>query len=89
MLELQLQQCSSNEQSGLISFGMHWLDLLEVQGTQESSPAPQLKTAILWRPAFSVVQLSRPGMTTGRAPALTARTFVGDVSAFNTLSRLV
>ena len=31
----------SNEYSGLISFRMHWLDLLEVQGTQESSQAPQ------------------------------------------------
>ena len=27
----------SNEYSGLISFGMDWLDLLAVQGTQESS----------------------------------------------------
>ena len=33
----------SNEYSGLISFRMHWLDLLEVQGTQESSPTPQFK----------------------------------------------
>ena len=28
----------SNEYSGLISFRMDWLDLLAVQGTQESSP---------------------------------------------------
>ena len=28
----------SNEYSGLISFRMHWLDILAVQGTQESSP---------------------------------------------------
>ena len=36
----------SNENSGLISFRMDWLDLLAVQGTlnsQESSPAPQFK----------------------------------------------
>ena len=33
----------SNEYSGLISFRMDWLDLLAVQGTQESSPAPQFK----------------------------------------------
>ena len=32
-----------DECSGLISFRMDWLDLLAVQGTQESSPAPQLK----------------------------------------------
>ena len=34
----------SNEHSGLISFRMDWLDLLAVQGTQESSPTPQFKT---------------------------------------------
>ena len=34
----------SNEYSGLISFRMDWLDLLVVQGTQESSPTPQFKS---------------------------------------------
>ena len=34
----------SNEYSGLISFRIDWLDLLAVQGTQESSPTPQLKS---------------------------------------------
>ena len=34
----------SNEYSGLISSRMEWLDLLAVQGTQESSPIPQLKS---------------------------------------------
>ena len=33
----------SKEISGLISFRMDWLDLLAVQGTQESSPTPQFK----------------------------------------------
>ena len=33
----------SNEYSGLISFRMDWLDLLAVQGTLKSSPAPQFK----------------------------------------------
>ena len=33
----------SNEYSGLISFRINWLDLLAVQGTQESSPTPQFK----------------------------------------------
>ena len=32
-----------NEYSGLISFNIDWFDLLAVQGTQEFSPAPQLK----------------------------------------------
>ena len=34
----------SNENSGLITFRIDWLDLLAVQGTQESSPTPQLKS---------------------------------------------
>ena len=34
----------SKEIPGLISFRMDWLDLLAVQGTQESSPAPQFKS---------------------------------------------
>ena len=34
----------SNEYSGLISFKMDWLDLLAVQGTLKSSPAPQFKS---------------------------------------------
>ena len=34
-----------NEYSGLISFRIDWLDLLDVQGdTQESSPAPKFKS---------------------------------------------
>ena len=34
----------SNGYSGLISFRIDWLDLLAVQGTQESSPTPQFKS---------------------------------------------
>ena len=34
----------SNEYSGLISFRISWLDLLAVQGTLKSSPAPQFKS---------------------------------------------
>ena len=34
----------SNEYSGLISFRIDWLDLLAVQGTQGSSPTPQVKS---------------------------------------------
>ena len=35
---------ASSEYSGLISFRMDWLDLLAVQGTQDSSPTSQFKT---------------------------------------------
>ena len=34
----------SNEHPGLISFRMDWLDLLAVQGTQESYSAPQFRS---------------------------------------------
>ena len=34
----------SNEYSGLVSYRMDWLDLLAVQGTQESPPTPQFKS---------------------------------------------
>ena len=34
----------SNKNPGLISFRMDWLDLLAVQGTQESSPTPRFKS---------------------------------------------
>ena len=34
----------SNEYSGLSSFRMDWFDLLAVQGTLKSSPAPQFKS---------------------------------------------
>ena len=34
----------SSEYSGLVSFRMGWLDLLAVQGTQESSPTLQFKS---------------------------------------------
>ena len=36
-----------------------------------------------------MVQLSHPYMTTGKTIDLTRHTFVGNVSAFNMLSRLV
>ena len=81
-----------NEHSGLISFGMNWMDLLAVQGTlksllQHHSP----KASILLRSAFFIVQLSHPYMTTGKTIALTRWTFVGKVMSllFNMLSRLV
>ena len=47
--------------SGLISFRMHWLDLLAVQGTLKSLlQHHSLKASILRRSAFFTVQLSHP-----------------------------
>ena len=82
----------SNKYSGLISFGMDWLDLLAVQGTLKSLlQHHSSKASILWCSAFFTVQLSHPNMTTGKTIALTRRTFAGKVMSllFNKLSRLV
>ena len=60
----------SNVYSGLISFRIDWFDLLAVQGTQESSPAPQFKSINFQCSAFFMVQLSHLYMT-GKTIALT------------------
>ena len=81
----------SNAHPGLISFMMHWLDFLAVQGNFKSllqyhSP----KASIFQHSAFFTVQLSHPYMTTGKTIALTRQTFVNKVMSllFNMLSRL-
>ena len=82
----------SNEHTGLISFRMDWLDLLAVQGTLKSLlQHHSSKASILCYSAFFTVQLSHPYMTTGKAIALTRRTFAGKVMSLllNMLSRLV
>ena len=51
----------SNEYSGLISFRIDWLDLLAVQGIQESSPTAQFKSisslvlSLLYGPALTSI----------------------------------
>ena len=80
----------SNEYPGLISFRINWLDLLTVQGTLKSFlQHHNSKASILQFSAFFMVQLSHLYITTGKTIALTTRIFVGNVSAFNKLSRLV
>ena len=57
----------SNEYSGLTSFRMDWLDLLEVQGTLKSLfQHHNSKVSILWCSALFMVQLSHPYITTGK-----------------------
>ena len=64
----------SNEQPGLISFRMDWLDFFTVQGTLKSLLQHQSsKASIFRRSAFFTVQLSHPYMTTGKTIALTRR----------------
>ena len=54
----------SNEYSRLISFRMHWFDLLAVQGTLKSLLQPHSsKASILRCSVFFMVQLSHPYMT--------------------------
>ena len=70
----------SNEQPGLISFRMYWLDPLAVQETLKSLlQHHSSKASILWHSAFFIVQISHPYMTTGKTIALTRWTFVGKV----------
>ena len=80
----------SNEHSGLISFRMHCLDLLAVQGTLKSLlQHHSSKSSIFQRSTF--FKVSHQCMTTGRTIALTRQTLVGKVMSllFNMLSRLV
>ena len=57
-----------NEYSGLISFRMNWFDLLAVQGTlKRLLQHHSSKASILWCPAFFMVQISHPYMTTGES----------------------
>ena len=82
----------SNEDSGLISFRIDWLDLLAVQGTLKSLlQHHSSKASILQHSAFFVAQFSHPYITTGKMIALTRRIFVGKVMSllFNMLSKLV
>ena len=70
----------SNEQLGLISFRMGWLDLLAVQGALKSLlQNHSSKASILQCSAFFSVQLSHPYMTTGKTIALIRQTFVRKV----------
>ena len=82
----------SNENPGLISFRMGWLDLLAVQGTLKSLlQHHSSKASILQLWAFFIIQLLHPYMTTEKTIALTRWTFVGKVMSllFNMLSRFV
>ena len=83
---------SSNGYSGLISFRIDWLCILQSKAlSRVFSNTTVQKTSILWCSAFFIVQLSHPYMTAGKAIALSRWTFVSKVMSliFNMLSRLV
>ena len=66
-----------------IDFLWNWLvwSPWSPRDSQESSPAPQFKSSapILWRSAFSLVQLAHSYMTSWKTIALTMWTFVGKI----------
>jgi len=69
-----------------------WFDLIAVKGTLKSLlQHHSSKASILWRSAFSMVQLSHPYVTTGKTIVLTRRIFVSMVMSllFNLLSSFV
>ena len=68
----------SNEYSGLISFRIDWLDLLEVQGTLKS-PTWQFKSINSLVLSFLYSPTLHPYVTTGKTIAFTRQTFVGKV----------
>ena len=80
---------ASNEYSGLISFQTDWFDLLVVQGTLKSFPAPQFKGINSWHPTFFMVQFSHPYRNIRKTTNLTIWTFVSKVMSvfFNMLFR--
>ena len=61
----------SNEDPGLISFRMDWLDLLAVWGTLKSLlQHHSSKASIFWHSALFMIQLSGLYVTTGKTPLL-------------------
>ena len=82
----------SSEHPGLISFRMDWLDFLAVQGTLKIFSSTTVQKHRFFSAQLSSQSNSQhPYMTTGKAIALTRRTFVGKVLSLllNMLSRLV
>ena len=70
----------STEYAELISFRIDWFGLFAVQGIPKSLLQHHCsKASVLWYPAFFMVQLSHPYMTTRKTIALTRWTFVGKV----------
>ena len=77
----------SNEQPGLISFRMDWLDLLAVQGTLKSLlQHHSSKASILQHSALFIVQLSHPYMTTSSLGSNTSLGLHTDVSELSNAS---
>ena len=74
-------------------FSLELTDFISLQSknSQESSPAPQFKSIILWLSSCFMVKLSHLYKTTGKTIALTIQTFVGEAMSllFNMLSSFI
>ena len=81
----------SNEHPGLISFRMDWLDLLAVQGTQDSSPTPPFKSISSSALSFLHSPTLKSIHDHWKNHSLDQMSFAGKVMSllFNMLSRLV
>ena len=67
------QSIGVSSSTSVLPIRVDWVDLLAVQGTLESLlQHHNLTASILFCPAFFMVQLSHPYMTTGKTIALTA-----------------
>ena len=81
---------TSNEYSGLISFRIDWWSPCSQRTLKSFIQHHSSKASLLWHSAFFIVKLSHPHIITGKATALTLRTFVGKVIfLFKTLSWFV
>ena len=77
------QRIGVSTSTSVLPMTIHWLDLLAVQGTLKSLlQHHSSKASILLCSALFIVQLSHIYITTGKTIALTRRTFVAKVSAF-------
>ena len=75
-----------------MSFRIDWFDFLAVQGTLKSLLQYHIsKVSVLQHPAFFIVPLSHPYMTTVKTIALIIQIFVGKLMSLisNTLSSSV
>ena len=69
-----------NEYSEPVSFRIDWFNVLAVQGTLKSTPAPQFESINFLVLSFFMVQLAHLYMTAGKTIVLTVWTFVSKVT---------
>ena len=92
ILELQLQHQSFQRAFRVVSLKTDWFDLLPVHGTFRSLlQHHSSKASILWCPAFFMVQLSQPYVTTEKIIALTIMALFGKLMSLliNTMSGFI